>query len=566
MSSNAFMLPVLPQIPASGLNGTDTKGPAAFKSSSPGESSDSGRSFSATLNRISEHRYGNNQKATPADKPAAASRDSNTNSASSQRMSKTTDRSHDQMKEVETSGPKETAPFIFALSDFGFMPSHLVDLSIAEDGSSAVEPLSGSATTPDLLLLTDLIGFLNQQQQNTGEQMSIGAFEQLQTDISPEAINLAFFEQLASGTVSQENGEGMVGKTARFFEFWQWMFPSPSTAPDGSINGQPESSGINSSAPLNPLLPMPGMGATGPEALHSNAELLLKMATPSQPAQSEISENAKMAVDGNVSRLSFWATGDANSETLLEAQARQMSENAQRLAVQTTIKAAVEQPANPNSASEGLSARLPGEVFDIKSAVQKSEMMAADTLGNKISQIDGDGKDSGFLFSQDQMPPNLARLENGAQSAEAAPRNLMSQTLDQIVQKAVLSLHNGQHEIELHLKPDYLGHIRMQIVSEGHQVAIKIAAEFPFVKDMLENNLHQLRADLQAQGLNIDELEVSVAHDFHAKGDLNQNAGAAKLQILKTDAVSDDGSSVKPGEAESRDGVSMAETAIDYFA
>ena len=542
MSSNAFMLPVLPQIPASGLNGTDTKGPAAFKSSSPGESSDSGRSFSATLNRISEHRYGNNQKATPADKPAAASRDSNTNSASSQRMSKTTDRSHDQMKEVETSGPKETAPFIFALSDFGFMPSHLVDLSIAEDGSSAVEPLSGSATTPDLLLLTDLIGFLNQQQQNTGEQMSIGAFEQLQAGISPEATNRAFFE------------------------FWQWMFPSPSTAPDGSINGQPESSGINGNAPLNPLLPMPGMGATGPEALHSNAELLLKMATPSQPAQSEISENAKMAVDGNVSRLSFWATGDANSETLLEAQARQMSENAQRLAVQTTIKAAVEQPANPNSASEGLSARLLGEVFDIKSAVQKSEMLAVDTLGNKISQIDGDGKDSGFLFSQDQMPPNLARLENGAQSAEAAPRNLMSQTLDQIVQKAVLSLHNGQHEIELHLKPDYLGHIRMQIVSEGHQVAIKIAAEFPFVKDMLENNLHQLRADLQAQGLNIDELEVSVAHDFHAKGDLNQNAGAAKLQILKTDAVSDDGSSVKPGEAESRDGVSMAETAIDYFA
>jgi flagellar hook-length control protein FliK len=273
-----------------------------------------------------------------------------------------------------------------------------------------------------------------------------------------------------------------------------------------------------------------------------------------------------MAVDGHVSRLSFWATGDANSETLLEAQARQMSENAQRLAVQTTIKAAVEQPANPNSASEGLSARLPEEVFDIKNAVQKSEMLAVDTLGNKISQIDGDGKDSGFLFSQDQMPPNLARLENGAQSAEAAPRGLMSQTLDQIVQKAVLSLHNGQHEIELHLKPDYLGHIRMQIVSEGHQVAIKIAAEFPFVKDMLENNLHQLRSDLQAQGLNIDELEVSVAHDSHAGGDLHQNAEAARLQAVKNGSDCDDGSAEKPAQTQSLDGGAMAQTAIDYFA
>jgi flagellar hook-length control protein FliK len=130
----------------------------------------------------------------------------------------------------------------------------------------------------------------------------------------------------------------------------------------------------------------------------------------------------------------------------------------------------------------------------------------------------------------------------------------------------VLSLHNGQHEIQLHLKPDYLGHIRMQIVSEGQQVAIKIATEFPFVKDMLENNLHQLKADLQAQGLNIDELEVSVAHDSHAGGDLHQNAETTRLQAIKDDTDCDDGSAEKPAQAQSRDGSAMAQTAIDYFA
>ena len=73
-------------------------------------------------------------------------------------------------------------------------------------------------------------------------------------------------------------------------------------------------------------------------------------------------------------------------------------------------------------------------------------------------------------------------------ASEASQRSLMSQSMNQIVQKAVLSLHNGQHEVELHLKPDFLGHIRMQIVSEGQHVAIKMVAELPFVKDMLVNN------------------------------------------------------------------------------
>jgi flagellar hook-length control protein FliK len=225
----------------------------------------------------------------------------------------------------------------------------------------------------------------------------------------------------------------------------------------------------------------------------------------------------------------------------------------------------VEQPANPNSATEGITAKTPEEVFGIKSTVLKSETAPLDGLDHKITQINADSKDSGSLFSQDQMPPHLAKLENAAQSSETAQRSLMPQTLNQIVQKAVLSLHNGQHEVQIDLKPDFLGHIRMQIVSEGQQVAIKIVAEFPFVKDMLENNLHQLKAELQNQGLNIDELEVSVAHDSHTQGDTHQTAESAKVQAARNGSDIDDGSSEKPGQSQSIGGA-MAEKAIDYFA
>jgi flagellar hook-length control protein FliK len=531
MSSDAFILPALPQIPASGLNGTAAKGPAGFKSNPLSESPDPDKSFSATLNRISDRRYGSKPEATPAEKPAVTSRGSDTDSASTQKMSKITDSPHDHIEENQAPRSKETP---------------------AEDGSLAVEPPSGSITESILFMLNDLIGHLHPQtQQVDGEQLGIGPFEQLQTNISPDATNRAFFES------------------------WQWMFPSATTAQEGTINGQPELSGINGNAPLNSLLQLLGMGtadaawdlnpdtgssqnpkmAAGQERMHLDGALLDRLTALLQSAQTSVSDNAKIA-----------AAGNSNSETLLEAQARQMSENSQPLKFQETLKAAGEHPANPNSATEGITVKTPEEVLGIRSAVQKSEILPVDALNNKISQIDGDSKDSGLLFSQDQMPQHLAKLENGAHSSEASQRSLMSQTFNQIVQKAVLSLHNGQHEVQLELKPDFLGHIRMQIVSEGQHVAIKMVAEHPFVKDMLENNLHQLKTDLQAQGLDIGELEVSVAHDFHAGNEPHKNSEAVRLQAVKNGTDSDDRSSGDPGQNQRRGGDPMTQTAIDYFA
>lgn len=597
MSSNVFILPAQAQIPASGLNGTDTKGSAAFKSNPLEESSDPNKSFSATLNRISDHRYGSKPETTPAEKPAVTSRDSITDTASTQNISQTSAAPHDHIKENQAPGSKEILAAIYPQQAFSSMPSQLMNVSTAEDGSLAVEPPSDLTIESGLSLLTALIGHRHPQKPPVeGEQLGIGPFEQLQADISPEATNWAFFQQIAIPASQYQDGTGNMGNPARFFGSGHWMFPSALTAQDVTLIGQPELSGINGNAPLNPLLPMPGMTgaawginpdfspsqavimAAGQEGAHSqegsrlqegpylNGALLERLTTPPRSEQTGISENAKMAVAGHDGRLSSGATGNSNSGTLLDAQARQMSENSQPLRIPETLKAAAEQPANLNSATQGVTVKTPEEVFGIKSAVQKSVMLPVHAPGNKIGQIDGDSKNSDFLFSQDQMPQHMAKLENGTQTSETTPRSLMSQTLNQIVQKAVLSLHNGQHEVQLHLKPDFLGHIRMQIVSEGQQVAIKMVAEFPFVKDMLENNLHQLKSDLQAQGLDIDELEVSIAHDGHAEGDLHQNAEAAKLRAAKNGADSDDESSEAPGQMQSQDVGSMAETAIDYFA
>ena len=115
------------------------------------------------------------------------------------------------------------------------------------------------------------------------------------------------------------------------------------------------------------------------------------------------------------------------------------------------------------------------------------------------------------------------RAVNGAGEATAItetgethhPKDLRAETLGQIVDKAVFRLRNGQSEVRIDLKPDSLGHVRLQIVTENHQVTLRIMAESHAAKNLIDSGIGQLKADLQAQGLRVDELEVSVANEFN---------------------------------------------------
>jgi hypothetical protein len=560
------MLPVLPQTPAPDVNRAPGNDTAAVKSSRWGASSDQSKSFSATLNQISDRNRRGSLESTAADKPAVTSRRSNTGPQHPGKMSKTNAPKRDGIAENEAPGSGEKNPSVRPWQGFGLIPYYLMNVSMTVDGSLAVEPPSDSTTGPRLRMLSDLIGYLQSHGKNVQNgRVGIGPFEQLQTHISPEAIN----RFLSAWAIQHQDSGDLMGTSAL----------------EGTLNGQSDLSGVKTNASFNPMLHLLGVTgaawglnpdtsssgglrmAAGTQGVYLNADHLLKMVSPFQPSETGISENTKMAAAGHDGRLPFWASGDSNTETLLEAQSRHLSENFQAFKNRAALKAAAEQSANPNSTTEGVSAKTPEEIFGLKSAVPKSEILPVDAFGNKISRIDGDSKDSGFSFSQDQMPQHLARLENAAQSPEGGQRSLMSQTLNQIVQKAVLSLANGQHEVQIDLKPEFLGHIRMQIVTESQQVAVRIVAELPFVKDMLESNLNQLKTELQAQGLEVDELEVSVAHDSRADDDKHQKAAemlrerASKNSRFPADADAAEQTDMRIGRDDG-----MAETAIDYFA
>jgi flagellar hook-length control protein FliK len=97
---------------------------------------------------------------------------------------------------------------------------------------------------------------------------------------------------------------------------------------------------------------------------------------------------------------------------------------------------------------------------------------------------------------------------------------------EQIVQRAVAQVRNDQGEIKIHLKPDFLGNVRMQIMTENHQVSVRILTELPAVRDMIDAGIQQLKSELQSQGLHVDRLEVSVSDDLRRHPEHQARQGA----------------------------------------
>jgi flagellar hook-length control protein FliK len=110
-------------------------------------------------------------------------------------------------------------------------------------------------------------------------------------------------------------------------------------------------------------------------------------------------------------------------------------------------------------------------------------------------------------------PDKPAEAAAAAKSRDTAAAPVKTDVFEQIVQRAAVHVKSEQGEIRIDLKPEFLGHVRLQIVTDNQQVTVRILTELPMVRDMIESNIHQLKSDLQQQGLQVERVEVAVSDD-----------------------------------------------------
>lgn len=141
------------------------------------------------------------------------------------------------------------------------------------------------------------------------------------------------------------------------------------------------------------------------------------------------------------------------------------------------------------------------------------------------------------------------------------------ENFNQLVERALITVRGEQSEARIALKPDQLGHVQMKIVTENNLVTIRIMTESPVTRDLIDANAHQLKTELQQQGLNVESIQVSVSDDQHDadRGARQREAFLRHLAATGRRPKEEDGDRGKHGASQPKPGRSGA-TGIDYFA
>jgi flagellar hook-length control protein FliK len=142
--------------------------------------------------------------------------------------------------------------------------------------------------------------------------------------------------------------------------------------------------------------------------------------------------------------------------------------------------------------------------------------------------------------SSDPLPSVETRLnaaetrpvQRAKESVEAQPasKEMQSDVIRQVVQRMTLHSDGRASSMQIKLKPEFLGNLRMEVVAENQQVMVRITAENQTVKGIIEQNLHVLKAELQQHGLQIQKFDVQVAQDGDPWRDSQQQAAFRNSQ------------------------------------
>ena len=155
---------------------------------------------------------------------------------------------------------------------------------------------------------------------------------------------------------------------------------------------------------------------------------------------------------------------------------------------------------------------------------------------------------------------NVENLKDGK-------RVLNSKSISNIVKKIFFTINNKKSEVKIDLRPDVLGNIKIQISSENKHLKISIAAETNSVREIIENSMIQLKADLQNNHMDLDKYEVFVGNTFE-----KENSERRKSNRFEPFTISKENDEMnieltEPIRNESRiNSIYSENSRIDYYA
>lgn len=172
--------------------------------------------------------------------------------------------------------------------------------------------------------------------------------------------------------------------------------------------------------------------------------------------------------------------------------------------------------------------KTPGEALKAKEVKEKLE---SQPLQNEIKDKNTPKKESGekLVKSKDQEM-NLGKKESDFQNVmiqkiDAADKNFKvensrnidraqraeigKQIIDQIGEKVTGIIGKNYSQITLQLKPEELGNVKIVLEMKNDTIKGRIIVDNNEVKDIVQENINQIKSILQDSGVKLGELEVS---------------------------------------------------------
>lgn len=203
--------------------------------------------------------------------------------------------------------------------------------------------------------------------------------------------------------------------------------------------------------------------------------------------------------------------------------------------------------------------------IDDKNAV-KSAIHVQRMTQDKIVRIETGGGEESLLNSNQNHAEKTFETTTISREPTTAQKSFHADVLSQVIEKVALNIKSGQTSVNISLKPEALGQLKMQISTENNHVLVRIITELPMVKEIIESNLNTLRTELSNQGLEIEKFDVSVDQGFQQNDRAQEKASLMKmkndLDMDSTDNTDVDGQLKQPPMRRNPSN----ENVIDYFA
>ncbi|SPD72697.1 hypothetical protein PITCH_A1500011 [uncultured Desulfobacterium sp.] len=151
---------------------------------------------------------------------------------------------------------------------------------------------------------------------------------------------------------------------------------------------------------------------------------------------------------------------------------------------------------------------------DIITSTSNNKIVINDEINSNkdVETVSEKNNECQFIGSRQSEIKSLD-ASNQTRFVQTNERTMQSNILSQIISRASSGLRNGLTSIEIRLKPESLGTLRMNISAENNQVSIKIVTEGQLVKEIIESNINLLKSEIQSHGLEVSKVEIVTDHD-----------------------------------------------------